>query len=274
MLIETAIPFTFFQHPAVERFLHALNPAWKAPCPKIFATKLLDDVYQSTKQEVEQILAKEDHLSICFNGSDSVSKHRIINISANTSKGAFYIKNLDAGAETIDAEFSAGLVEQEMSLLTNGDLKRCNAFATDTCSTQRSTWDKLAVSPNLSHAFMVPCDPHGLQLLIQDILEHPIYAGTVKQADNIVNHFHHAKKQNAILQELVVENCGGKTKQLIMSCNVRWGTYTGEFKRLIDVRQALRAFYVDNRVQKELSSSARAKDVATTISDPSFFTSL
>jgi hypothetical protein len=86
MLIETAIPFTFFQHPAVERFLHVLNPAWKAPCPKIFATKLLDDVYQSTKQEVEQILAKEDHLSICFNGSDGVSKHRIINISANTSK--------------------------------------------------------------------------------------------------------------------------------------------------------------------------------------------
>jgi hypothetical protein len=83
---------------------------------------------------------------------------------------------------------------------------------------------------------MVSYDLYGLQLLIRDILEYPIYANIVKQADNIVNHFYHAKKQNAILQELVRENCGGKTKQLIMSCNVRWGTYTGEFKRLIDVR--------------------------------------
>ena len=62
-----------------------------------------------------RIIAKEDHLSICFDGSDSGSKNRIINISANTSKGAFYIKNLDADAETMATSRNAMPSQQTLA---------------------------------------------------------------------------------------------------------------------------------------------------------------
>jgi hypothetical protein len=82
----------------------------------------------------------------------------------------------------------------------------------------------LQALPSFQHTFMVPCDPHGLQLFIQDICESSAFRATVKQADEIVAHFKGSKKQYQILKQLQRElypSPQGKAYALILRCKTR-----------------------------------------------------
>ena len=78
---------------------------------------------------------------------------------------------------------------------------------TDTCDIMLKTARLLQALPSFQHVFMVPCDPHGLQLLIQDICESPKFRGAVRKADEIVAHFKGSKKQYQVLKQLQRELC-------------------------------------------------------------------
>jgi hypothetical protein len=69
-----------------------------------------------------------------------------------------------------------------------------------TCATMRSTWTGLESSEGLSHVLLIPCDSHGLQLLIKDRLQEPNTAEVMAKAHTIVISFHRSKKQYAILR--------------------------------------------------------------------------
>lgn len=197
-----------------------------------------------------------------------------MNIAVTTERGAFYNQNLDIGADTASAEYCAEKIEQRCQLITKGRLNRINSISTDTCDTMLKTARLLQATPSMKHTFMIPCDPHGLQLLIQDICEFPAFAPTVKQADEIVAHFKQSKKQYQILKQLQRQCYDGKALALIMSCDVRWGTYSGEFQRLLSEAKALRVFSTEPRVQAELHASARAQRVAKSLASHLFWLQL
>jgi Protein of unknown function (DUF 659) len=181
---------------------------------------------------VEEYLEKQDNLYISFDESNDVANNRIMNISITIKRGAFYYKNIDLDAITVSAELCAEKIKQQARSITNGQLKRINSISTDTCDTILKTTRLLQAFPSFQHIFMVPCDPYGLQLLIQDICESSAFRQTIKQADEIVSHFKSAKKQYQILKQLQREFCPnrrGKAYALILRCKIRWGSYSGEF---------------------------------------------
>ena len=58
--------------------------------------------------------------------------------------------------------------------------RQVNSISTDTCNTMQTVWNTLASTDELRHAFMVPCDSHGLQLVVKDILSLPSVKPTYK----------------------------------------------------------------------------------------------
>jgi hypothetical protein len=42
------------------------------------------------------------------------------------------------------------------------DLKRIGSLSMDTCATMQKTWTSVEEHPLLKHAFVIPCDSHGL----------------------------------------------------------------------------------------------------------------
>lgn len=267
MIYDTGLPLSFFEHSAVQAFLYRLRPAYKLPGRARLSTTLLEDSYESVKEEVEEHLDKQDNLCISFDESNDVSNHRIMNISVTTERGAFYHENIDLGTATVNAEFCVEQIKERALLITKGQLERINSVSTDTCETMLKTARLLQAIPSFQHTFMVPCDPHGLQLLIQDICESSMFHRVMKQADEIVSHFKSAKKQYQILKDLQRELCPnkrGKALALIMRGKTRWGTTSGEFQRLISQSKALRAFTTDPRIQDAIKSEGRLQDVIKT----------
>jgi hypothetical protein len=101
------------------------------------------------------------------------------------------------------------------------------------------SFDQPCIQPNLKHCFFIPCDPHGLQLLIKDILQYPAYATTVEATAQLIEHLHHADKQYQIFKE-IQERFPGKSHVLVGPAETRWGTHTKAFQRIIENIGALR----------------------------------
>ena len=118
---------------------------------------------------------------------------------------------------------------------------------------------------------MNPCDSHGIQLLIKNILEYSCWSPTVFRANQLVRHFKHSSKQFVIFKDIQRRLMGGqnKIKPLVMAKQVRWGTHCKEFQSILDNRQVFRTFVLDQRT--DLSSSDTARAVVKTLVDLFFY---
>jgi hypothetical protein len=62
-------------------------------------------------------------------------------------------------------------MKEKIVELTNNNLLRVNSIATDTCPTMSAVWEITRKDPSLKHVLFVPCDAHGLQLVVKDMLD-------------------------------------------------------------------------------------------------------
>ena len=238
LIYESNLPFTTFDHQAMKGFLYKLNPAYKAPSAYRLANNLLDQVYENVKKDVDTVIDEEEMLGVTFDESSNVINDRVLNIAITTGRGAFYYHNVILPPETANSELLTDIVVKSLDLISKGKRERINACSTDTCSVMQNVWKILPRRSGFEHCLMNPCDAHGLQLLIMDILQYPIWASTVQCANQIVRHFKHSPKQLAIFKDIQQRLAGGqnKVKALVMAKAVRWGTHCKEFRSILDNR--------------------------------------
>lgn len=111
----------------------------------------------------------------------------------------------------------------------------------------RSTWADLQQRPQFSHVFMVPCDSHGLQLLIKDLLTLPSIDVVFKKCQSIISHFNHSPLQLSILRAIQMEEYG-EEKSLLSAIITRWGS---QYTMLQSIK----------RSEAALSKFARREDI-------------
>ncbi|KAJ5103082.1 hypothetical protein N7532_003611 [Penicillium argentinense] len=105
-----------------------------------------------------------------------------------------------------------------------------------------ATWGELRTRDELKHVFFIPCDSHGLQLLMQDLLSLPTIVSVFKRAASIVSYFNTAHLQLAKLRALQ-QRFYKKELSLLAVVSTRWGT---QYRMLMSVKrseQALRAYF-------------------------------
>lgn len=107
----------------------------------------------------------------------------------------------------------------------------------------RSFWSIMGEKPAWDHSFFVPCDSHGIQLLMKHISELNWFCTTFKRAQQIATFFHKAEKQLEILREEQVKQ-DGRTYALTLSVITRWGTQYRLLLSLARSREALRHYSV------------------------------
>lgn len=87
-----------------------------------------------------------------------------------THMGAFYYETEDCGSTPQNAEALSAWVFKRLEVLVGDNWQRVNSIITDTCATMRVVRKIFQCDPRTKHVFCVPCDSHGLQLLIKDLL--------------------------------------------------------------------------------------------------------
>ena len=222
-IYRSAMPFSTLSNPAMLRFLQQLDPSYAPPGRRALSEGLLDETYSRVRARVMAVIDKQEFINVIMDESDDITHHRIINLSVLTDCGAFHFKTEDYGSGRMTAANLSQWALDNITTVVNGEWHQVNSFISDTCSTMRAVWDILSKKECMKHVFFIPCDSHGLQLLIQDILTQPPYENTLKNAQLVVTSFHSSRLQLSFLREHQLR-VYSKHKSLIMSVITRWGT--------------------------------------------------
>ena len=151
------------------------------------------------------------------------------------------------------------------------DWKRINSISTDTCSVMKSVWQNLATTSELKHAFMIPCDSHGLQLIMKDIVDPkaskvPQAKEVFRTALEIVVFFHRSPLEYARMQAKQIEKWGHR-KALIASVITRWGT---QYDMLVSLHGCQEAIYEWTLITPT-ASTTKGREIIRTANSHSFW---
>jgi len=102
--------------------------------------------------------------------SSNINNVRTCNISVHTGLGSFHWLSEDIGARQVTSVNIVVWLQNHLQNLSNNNISRINSIATDMCATMLKTWEILHGFPDLKRIFCIPCDLHGTQLIVKDIL--------------------------------------------------------------------------------------------------------
>jgi hypothetical protein len=240
-LYQTARPLSIFEEDCWIKFF-TKNFGYTPPSTKVPSDSLLDEVYTEVKAEVKSKLHSSPYLCLVTDESTDIATNRVINTSVVTNTAeSFYWSNIEAKEGTIGAKELATYMIKQAKEITDGDLSKWASTTTDTCSTMIAFSAEFEQNPKTKHVIPIPCDSHGLQLLIQDILLRPGIKPYWDEATGLVAVFKKAPKQYYYLRT-EQEKQYKKRKSVIVAGGTRWGTQVGMLRLLEKTKEALREF--------------------------------
>ncbi|KAJ5191061.1 uncharacterized protein N7498_010046 [Penicillium cinerascens] len=232
----------------MQDLIHALSPIYQIPSRHRIADDLLDEAYNGLREEVLKELRRTEFLNVTVDETTNIRSQRVIVMTITTPTKSWFIHLNDMEDQTLDAPAICSWVLDRLQYLLlqldkAADWKRINSISTDTCCVMKSVWEKLKATPELEHYFMIPCDSHGLQLIMKDIVDPksskvPRAGEVFKSALAIVVFFHHSPLEYARMQAKQIEKWGQR-KALIASVITRWGTQYNMLSSLHDCQEAI-----------------------------------
>src|SRR5436190_5942176 len=85
------------------------------------------------------------------------------------------------------ATAAAQWLRNHLITLTKGDIVRINSIITDTCKLMFKMWLEIQKLDEFKHVLFIPCDSHGLQLLIGDLLKIPVFKEGLNKCKQLSN---------------------------------------------------------------------------------------
>src|SRR5579859_5170721 len=90
-----------------------------------------------------------------------------------------------------------------------------------------SMWEYLTSKPGLQHLFLIPCNSHGIQLLIQDLITSiPQFKKVHDDAQTVAKTFKNAHLQYACLHKFQYQEYG-RTWAIVLAIATHWGSEKG-----------------------------------------------
>lgn len=215
----------------------------------------LDKIYDTTKLRVRQIADDATHIQLVCDGSSNITKDRVENISFLVDKISYYWQTTKVdgtGATTAGSDWSKSHIINTATDITRDRLHRWTAFSSDTDSAQQKLWSLIAQDSTTKHVLSVPCDSHGLQLVMKDLLwpskDQSKEQITTKMSSfwrdfpcELVTYFSSAPKELAYVRD-AMRAVSGKISALISTVKTRWGTQARSIKSVINNKVALQAY--------------------------------
>src|SRR5216117_272218 len=96
-------------------------------------------------------------------------------------------------------------------------------------------WLEIQKLDEFKHVFFIPCDLHGLQLLVGDLLKIPVFKEVLNKAQTVVKSFRRSLLQYARLRDFQLQYYK-QHRSLILSVITCWGTHYRLLRSVLDTK--------------------------------------
>jgi Protein of unknown function (DUF 659)/hAT family C-terminal dimerisation region len=253
------LPFNAYENRYTKKFLRDLNAAYRPPTRQAIGGPLLDEIHDSIRARTDVLISNLNHINITTDESTNINVNRISNISIHTKYGSLHYISEDLKAKRMTALAAAEWLHDHLLAISNRQLERVNSISTDTCSTMLRMWAEIEKFDDLKHCLFIPCDAHGIQLLVKDVLTQlPRFNNIMQQAQCIAKSFRLAPLQYARLREYQL-GYYGQHQSLVLLVMTRWGTQYRLILSILKNKDALKRYVLE---YGSLPASERNKQLA------------
>src|SRR5579859_1443877 len=155
----------------------------------MISTHLLDKVFSVVKTHTDDAISAMSNINVSTDESSNIRGTRICNISIHSDPGSYHYISEDIGTLQMNAVTNADWLRNHLLMLSHNDPTRVNSITTDTCNTMFNIWEQFEHYDGFKHCFFIPCDSHGIQLLIEDVLHLPHFSNVLQQAQLVAKSF-------------------------------------------------------------------------------------
>ena len=163
------------------------------------------------------------NINVSTDESSNIKSVRIYNISIHSESGSLHYLSEDILAKRMTMVGYAEWLQTYLLNLSNQNPSHINSVTTDTCNIITNMWEELKRYEEFKHCLFIPCDSHGIQLLIKDLLKIPAFSNIIDQAQNLAKSFRKVHLQYVHLRENQL-HFYGHHYSLILSVIIHWGT--------------------------------------------------
>jgi len=142
------------------------------------------------------------NINVSTDESSKIRGAKICNISVHSESRSYHYLSKDIGALQMNAVDNTEWLRTHLLMLSNNDPARINSITMDTCSTMFSMWEQFECYDDFKHYLFIPCDSHGIQLLIKDILHLLYFSNVLQQAQLVAKSFRKALLQFTHLRDI------------------------------------------------------------------------
>lgn len=240
---------TFESNPFFQILFKQLNI--QLPSRTHLRTKALDQAYIMLKSRIDANILELQHINLSIDETTSITGTRLANIHITTPESvSLHYKSFDTADRPHRGEILAGEYIEHMKELVNGDMTKINSITSDTCNQAKKVQDE--IQRRYPSILMLGCDPHGIQLVIKDIIELPSIRLVALEAQSVVSTFMKSPLQLAKLRRFQ-QQAYGKHMSLISSVITRWGSQISLLNSLIRSEQAFNNYIVENTAETKCS---------------------
>jgi hypothetical protein len=178
------IPFKVIDSPFFKTFIHSLQPRYKAPSATRVSDTLFWEEAARVTRKINQDIKQDRNLTIALDGWTDRGKS-LYAFNIMTSDRRVYLYALkDFSQEKHTADF---LCQETLAIIEEIGFDRVAAIVTDNAANMRKLRQK--VNETYKTILDLRCMPHYVNLITQDIMQHPWAKELLKTSQSVVNYF-------------------------------------------------------------------------------------
>ncbi|XP_050064322.1 uncharacterized protein LOC126553204, partial [Aphis gossypii] len=191
-IYASSSPLNLVENAYWKEFFKKIRPAYCPPSTYIISHRLLDDEYKRVKECTNNNILNASVLGIMCDGWTNLRNESIVNFVVTTPNPIFF-KSISTGTDRHTGEKMA---EEIINVIEEIGQTKVFGIVTDNAKNMKKVWQLITDKYPLITAY--GCVAHGLNLLVNDIMNLKLFNDVINEGKSIVNNIKRGHITNAL----------------------------------------------------------------------------
>lgn len=191
-IYASSSPLNLVENVYWKEFFKKIRPAYCPPSTYIISNRLLDDEYKRVKECTDNNILSAKVLSVMCDGWTNLRNESIVNFVVTTSNPVFF-KSISTGTDRHTGEKMA---EEIISVIEEIGQTKVFGIVTDNAKNMKKAWH--LVNEKYPHITAYGCVAHGLNLLVNDMMNLKLFNDVINEGKSVVNNIRRGHITNAL----------------------------------------------------------------------------
>lgn len=248
-IYASSSPLNLVENVYWKEFFKKIRPAYCPPSTYIISNRLLDDEYKRVKECTDNNILSAKVLGVMCDGWTNLRNESIVNFVVTTPNPVFF-KSISTGTDRHTGEKMA---EEIISVIEEIGQTKVFGIVTDNAKNMKKAWH--LVNEKYPHITAYGCVAHGLNLLVNDMMNLKLFNDVINEGKSVVNNIRRGHITNALFLQERKNNKNSTAPTLPVV--TRWASVVVFIDSLLVNKQIIRSMSINEAIEKDLKPEVK-----------------